>query len=435
MSLPASNAMARALASHLWFWRPHPVAFGRYAHRRILTIFGPEVPLEKPKLRAVHGFTDTKAVRVTKKSIVTVECSEHSLQQGPCRPPPRIEGRIVGKPKSPTVVEMRYARSRRACLQKIIEVAQSTAQGFESARALVTVMGIENTSDKTDPLIMALQSGFGGVQAQMEAVRKEGFNPHLVCHQSVRAVRQKHDIIHVANISGQSQLMLDVLVELIEVNVGKELARVTADRQATSARCAKKRFMRRNKSQKLPVATFARGRVGWIMGEYSFDRRPKNGSSLLGQWASFQIALQDGLQHGLVDARKEGMDVDLAVPDMIRFAEQRLQFAAGGKRTAGRAVCVIVVDETLVPPGFELSHDPVLADAIRQSRREDFARFWVSNNKNCVTPRAVSSGRKGPRQWQDKPGQINQSPLRSDRLLDICGASEKLRNDQFENLV
>lgn len=432
MSLPASNAMVPASASHLCFWRPHPVALWIYTHRRILAIFGPEIPLQYPELIAVQGFTDPVAIGVTQKPIVAVDRGKHSVQQSPCRPALWIEPSIVGKPNPPTVVEMRGAGSRRAYQQKLIEVPQTAAQGFNGTRALVTVMGIENIADKADALIMALQPGLCGIQAQMEALGKEGLNPHLVRCEGIRAVRQKHDIIHVADVSRQSQFVFDILIELIEINIGKELACVAADRQAASRRCTKERLMRRNKSQKLPVATFARRRVGRIMGQYGPDSRPENSAPLIGQRATRQIALQDGLQHGLVDAREKSVDVNLTEPDMVWFTQQCLQFTAGRKRSPERAVRIVVIDEALVPPRFELAHDPVVTDAVRQGGCKNFPWLRVGDDEDRVAARAVGSRHKILRQWKDDPRQVNQCALRTDSSFDIRRTSEKLRNNHVK---
>jgi hypothetical protein len=53
VSLPASNALAPASASHLGFGRPHALALGIHAHEGVLAIFRREISLQYPKLFAV----------------------------------------------------------------------------------------------------------------------------------------------------------------------------------------------------------------------------------------------------------------------------------------------------------------------------------------------------------------------------------------------
>ena len=432
VSLPASNAMAPASASHLRFWGADAVAFGIYAHGGVLAVLGAEISLQCPELIAVEGFADPVTIGVTQKPIVAVERGKHSVQQGPGRLALWVKPSIVDEPDPPTVVEMRYAGSRRSSQQKVVEIQQAASQGFDGARALVTVMGVENIADKADALIMALQPGLGGVQAQMEALGKESLEPHLVRDESLRAVCQKHDIIHVTDVSRQPQLMFDVLVEFIEVDIGKKLARVTADRQAASRRCAEERLMRGDKSQKLSVATFARGRVGRVMGKYGRDGRPQHRAPLIRQWTTRQVARQDGLQYRPVDTRKKGVNVDLTVPDMARLTQQCLEFPAGRKRAPGRTVCIVVIDEAFVPPGFELAHDPVVTDAIGQSGRKNLSRLRIGDDEDRITARFVGSFQQRFGRRENDCGQINQCALCADSSADVGRTSEKFRNNHVK---
>ena len=432
MSLPASNAMAPASASHLRFWRSHPVALGIYAHGGVLAVLGADMLLQYPKFMAVEGFADPVTIGMTQKPIVAVERGKHSVQQGPCRPALLIKPSIVDEPDPPTIVEMRQARSRRSCQQEVIEVQQAPSQGFDGARALVTVMGVENIADKADALITALQPGLGGVQAQMEARGKEGLDPHLVRVESLRAVCQKHDIIHVADVSRQPQLMFNVLVEFIEIDIGKKLARVTADRQAASRRCAEERLVRGDKPQKLTVATFARGRVGRVMGKYGRDGRPQNRAPLIRQWTTRQVARQNGLQYRPVDTRKEGVNVDLTVPDMARLTQQGLQFPTGRKCAPGRTVRIIVINKAFVPPRFELAHDPVVADAIGQSGRKNLSRLRIGDHKNRMAARFVGSLQQRFGKRENDCWQINQCALCADSSVDVGCTSKKFRNNHVK---
>ena len=73
------------------------------------------------------------------------------------------------------------------------------------------------------------------------------------------------DVIDVAQVAPDFELMLDVLIQRIEVNIAKKLARKAADGQADIGLAMKQRFVRRYLFEQGDIAT--QGGLGkyWVL--------------------------------------------------------------------------------------------------------------------------------------------------------------------------
>lgn len=159
--------------------------------------------------------------------------------------------------------------------QDEVEIRQTASQRFHIL-AFVTVIRVEDISTKANAMIVALKSRFCGIEPHTKSVGQECFDICFMGGERFPSFRQKHNIMHVSDISRQQQPMFDILVKLIELDFGKELAGLAADRQAASGCRPMRRFVAGNKLQQGGIAAFSRRWVRRIMGKNCFNRRPES---------------------------------------------------------------------------------------------------------------------------------------------------------------
>ena len=426
MSLPPSNEKASACASHPILGNGCPVAFRVYAHRGILAVFRSKMTHEECEFLIVERLADLVTVRVSQEPIIAVQGRQHTVKKRSRGLPGIFESNVLGKPQPPVVIHMWNAAESGPGSQDVVEIRQTASQRFHSLGAFVTVIRVEDISNKANALIVALKSRFCGVEPHTKSVGQECFDIRFMLGERFSGICQKHNIIHVSDVSRKPQLVFDILVKLIEIDVGKELAGVAADRQAASGCRPIQRFVAGNKLQQGGIAAFSRRRVRRVMGKNCLDSRPESRATSVAHGAPCQITLENDLQYRLVDAWKKGIDINLTVPNMIRLAQQRLEFSAGCECTPLRTIDIVVIDKAFVPPGFELAHNPVMANPVGKGRCEYLSGFWIGNDKHCVAPRRIGFGRQSLRQRNDDLGQIDQRTICTHSLVDISRTSKKL---------
>lgn len=426
MSLPPSNEKAFPSASHLILDKGCPVAFRVYEQRSILAVFWSKMPREECKFLIVESLADLVTVGVAQEPIIAVQGRQHAVKKRSRGLTSLFESNFLGKPQPPVVIHMWYGAESGPGSQDVVEVRQTASQRFHSLSAFVTVIRVEDIAYKANALIVALKSLFCGVEPHTKSVGQECFDICFMAGERFPSIRQKHNIIHVSDVSRQPQLVFDILIKLIEINIGKELAGVAADRQAASGCRPIQRFVAGNKLQQAGIAAFSRRRVRRVMGKNGLDSRPESRATSVAHGASCQITLQYDLQYRLVDAWKKGIDINLTVPDMIRLAQQRLEFVAGRERTPLRTIGIVIINKAFVPPGFELAHNPIMANPVGKGRCEYFSGLWIGNDKHCVAPRRIGFARQSLRQRNDDLGQVDQGTICTHSLIDISRTSKKL---------
>lgn len=308
MSLPPSNEKASAPASHPILGNGYLVAFRVYAHRSILAVFRSKMTREECEFLIVEPLADLVTVGVAQEPIIAVQGRQHTVKKRSRGLPGLFESNILGKPQSPVVIHMWYGAKSGPGSQDVVEIRQAASQRFHSLGAFVTVIRVEDISNKANALIVALKFRFCGVEPHTKSVGQECFDIRFMTGEDFPIIRQKHNIIHVSDVSRQPQLVFDILVKLIEIDIGKELAGVAADRQATSGCRPIQRFVAGNKLQQGGIAAFSRRRVRRVMGKNGLDSRPENRATSVAHGTSYQITLQYDLQYRLVDASGQSIE-------------------------------------------------------------------------------------------------------------------------------
>ena len=91
---------------------------------------------------------------------------------------------------------------------------------------------LDDLADEVDAAADGLQDRLRVVELDAELARQEGLERRAPGVQLRRVFMQQDEVVDVAHVVARAQPVLDELVEDVEVDVGEELARQVADRQA-----------------------------------------------------------------------------------------------------------------------------------------------------------------------------------------------------------
>lgn len=313
--------------------------------------------------------------------------------------------------------------------QQVAEPGNAPAQRSYRSLANQPVMWINHAAEKVDALPATLQDDFVRVQLQVKAFGQEMFDLRLPFGQGFRFIGQEYEIVDIAQVALDLEDVFDELVEFVEVNIGEELAGQAADGQPDARLAMKKGFVRRNAAEQRTVAT-SHGR--WI------DRRlPDDGAGdpveLLPVQGfhreTRQRVVPEAKQDLAVDSGKERSDVELAVPAVPRLAHEFLQPFDGGMRALALPVGVAVVDESFVPPGFDMADQPLMDETVDKGRRENLAQLGIGDGKNGEGLRGIATLRDGAGLRQDDFREADEVRTLLFAVACFCGTFEKLPGD------
>ncbi len=341
-------------------------------------------------------------------TVIAVECGQHALQQRGGGVPVGMQGLMVGQPALPAAIRLLQGVERIVREHQHPEPVQPSAQCAHCPLAAQAVVGVDDGAQKIRPLAAALQNRFCGVQQQAQPLVQKCFNAGFVRQQGLRVVSEQDKVVNVAYVAAHLEAVLDELVKLIEVDVGKKLAGEAADGHAHTGLRAKERFVRRYARQQGDVTAAPGRRLGWRLLE-------DGGGHLVQQLAGARRPGQSGQgglpqlqQDAAVNSGKKGPDVELAVPAVPGLAHEVLQAPDGGLRALALAVGKAVVYEPLVPPGFYVLHQPLLDQPVGEGRGKDFAQLRVGDGKDGKGAGPVVAAGNVMRQGKHHARQIQQ---------------------------
>lgn len=102
-------------------------------------------------------------------------------------------------------------------------------------RAKYTVVWKKNVSKEVDALSVFADRNLVRVEIKIQIILEKGLNRSKDCFQFSEALGDDHEVICVPNIVLDSKCVFDELIELIEVDIGKELRSKITDRDSLLA--------------------------------------------------------------------------------------------------------------------------------------------------------------------------------------------------------
>lgn len=339
----------------------------------------------------IDMLSQTVGLGVAHQAVIAVEGGQHALEQGRrCAAVGMAHG-VVGQPFAPFPLHGRRGPRVTLGCQQVAEPGDAPPQRPHRPLADEPMVRMDDAAEKIDPLRAALQHHLAGVQFEPQAFMQKTLDPGFPAEQRLRIVGQQHEIVHIAHITAHLEAVLDELVELVEIDIGEELAGQAAYGQANAGWGAAQRFVRRYLCQQGHVAASLRRRVDGGLGEDGGgdlieppprgDRPGQAGQGLLPQ----------SPQDAPVNAREKGADVELASPAVPRLAHQSLQALNGGVCALAFSIGERIVDEARIPPGFDVPHQPLLHQPVSEGGREDFAQLGVGHGKDGEGLRLVAA--------------------------------------------
>jgi hypothetical protein len=102
-------------------------------------------------------------------------------------------------------------------------------------RAKHAVMWKKNVSKEVDALPVFADRNLVRMEIKMQIVLEKGLNRSKACFQFSEAIGDDHEVICVSNIVLDPECVFDELIELIEIDIGKELRSKITDRDSLPA--------------------------------------------------------------------------------------------------------------------------------------------------------------------------------------------------------
>ena len=341
-----------------------------------------------------------------KHPVVAVDGAEHALEHCLAGVALCLQHGVALKPLPPLPGFGHAHRVVGMAEDQPLKPAQPQPQRPDAPLTDQAVIGVNDTTQKVDTLAAALQDGFSRVQLKVQVVAQKARDLSLPANKGLRVVGQQHKVVYIPQVGAHLELMLHKLVQLVEIDIGKELAGVAANGQAYARRCAQQRFVRGNARQQCGVATAHWRWLGGVLGDDGGGHLVKARANRLRPRQLRQRFAPQAQQYRAVNAREECPYVQVAVPALAALPHEVLQAAHGGLRSFAGAVGKAVVDEAFVPPGFDMADEPLVYQTVSKSRRKDFTQFGVRYDKYRERLRLISALRDGASQaqndvWQD----------------------------------
>src|SRR5574343_268014 len=203
-------------------------------------------------------------------------------------------------------------------------------------------------------------------------------------------VGQQYEVVYIAQVSAYPEGKFDELVQFVELHVGKKLAGEATDVQSDAGRGTVERLVQWYMRQQQQIATFKWRRVYRGLHEdgigYLVKALPR------GDWPGqlWQGIPPQSLQNTPINTRKKGSDVELAIPTSPGLTHELLQACDRCLRAFASAVGVAVVDETLIPPGLNVSNQPLLYKPVSKRWGKYLSQLGVGDGEDGEWLRLVA---------------------------------------------
>ena len=175
-------------------------------------------------------------------------------------------------------------------------------------------------------------------------------------------VMQDHEVVHIPGVVAGAQLVLGEPVELIEIDIGEQLASEVAERDAN--------------------ARGARARINDAI---------QQGERVM----ALDVLAQQPLEHGMINAGEISADVGLEAVQLsviaLHYPHPVLHPVCTGVGALAVAASVRVEDKAPVDNRFEHIYDGAVNHSVRKSRGGDQPLLWLKNIKLLVAARRIAA--------------------------------------------
>ncbi len=191
----------------------------------------------------------------------------------------------------------------------------------------------------------------------------------------------QHEIIRIAQVVPDFQVMFDKLIQLIQIDVGEKLAAQIADGQPPHIPSAKQCFVGRNMAPQRPVPLHDHI-LGAVMKNDGPGQPPER---------VMPNMLVDELKQNLfVDIEKEALNIQLqgiARPHaIVRHAPHKgLQALHRAVRPLALPAGIGVMNEPLLPVTLQGSHQDMVDNPVTEIGRKNLPKFGVFQQKTDRT--------------------------------------------------
>ena len=243
------------------------------------------------------------------------------------------------------------------------------------------------------------------LQGQAQALRQKGLDGIAPGHKLGGVGVQEHKIVHIAQVVARPELVLDELVQLVQVHIGKKLAGQVANGQATPRllRCQALVRWHGGKARGRAFAAHALGGRCLQQGAaQGLQRARLVGCQALAAHRAHQAVLKQPKQRGPVDAVEEVGNVQLqgiplaalALPCRAR-AHALLQPVHRCQRALAFAVGIAVVDENGLVQACQALGQQVVHHAVGKRGGMDFTPLGLVHHKTQVRGGAPACAGQG----------------------------------------
>ncbi len=341
-----------------------------------------EVALQQAEFLMVNMFSQRVGVGMHQQAVIAVEGGEHAFEQGGRGVAVSRVHRVAGHPFAPLSPHRRGCPGVFGRRQQMAKPGNSSSQRPHRALANQAMVGINDVAEKIDALGAALDNDFVRVQLQLQVFGQKALYLSLPCRQRCRFIGEQYKVVDITQVTLDLEPVFDELVKFIEIHIGEELAGQATNRQPDARAAIEQGFVCRNAAQQAEVSAAHRLRVN--------RRLPDDGAGNLVELFPVPVIHRQMRQRlvpqveqgSAVNVGEKRADIEFAVPAVLRLTHEFLQPINGGMRALAFSVGVAIVDETLVPPGFDVVDQPLLDKAVSEGRREDFAQLWIGNGKD-----------------------------------------------------
>jgi len=237
----------------------------------------------------------------------------------------------------------------------------------------------------------------GGMENEAQACLRKFSNARLQFRQDGLVIMKQDQIVHIAHIAPYPQPVLDELIQLVQIQIGKKLAGQIAQRQAAAMRLCglHQRCAEQIPPPERPLGNPAPPAVA-ITRLRQINRRINYLLQKPHQGVVGHIAPQDRFQEPVVNALEIPLDIQMqrigrGPQKMLRAIQRRL-----GPLPASAGITV--VDEHPVEGRFDDIMDRMVHHPVPERGRRDYPGLGVLNFKQRIPPMPVAPLRQVPMQ-------------------------------------